>query len=499
MMKKITILTVILVLVVSFAFAGTGKTVKEVMMENLPEIQKAIQTEHLAWKAGVSQGFLDEYGDVDFDTLIHDWTSYKQLPDSIKSKIRDYIIALSQKRPLKLTTTDDMIMSSFTLYKAMRDVDTSAASYTVSHTPVKDQGLHGTCWAFSTVGSLESALMVQKEESNPDLSEQFVAYHDIDWDLLYANGAIQDCAADVGGNYYFSTYNNIRYGVPPEVDFPYEAYTQTLSIKWNPANSTWKDDLIHSNRTALVIGAPYSNHYLGYTYGEYIDSIKEMLQKYGALSVSFLVPNSFFDYTGGVYTPTPGFDEVIGYVGGHAVTLVGWADTQSLIDSGVIEATDTRISTDTAAGTALEYYDPFTDSMNMATLFWKVKNSWNTDWGDNGYFWVPAITKDQYDNNYDNEYSFDDGTVPAWQFEASWNWFTVPIFETASTIATSDADFNDDGNVNDADFNALMSVVKEETPTATQIEKYDISLPKDGKVNGEDVARFMMLWNAASK
>ncbi|RKX51437.1 MAG: hypothetical protein DRP50_08855 [Thermotoga sp.] len=496
MMKKITILTVILVLVVSFAFAGTGKTVKEVMMENLPEIQKAIQTEHLAWKAGVSQGFLDEYGDVDFDTLIHDWTSYKQLPDSIKSKIRDYIIALSQKRPLKLTTTDDMIMSSFTLYKAMEDVDTSAASYTVLHTPVKDQGVHGTCWAFSTVGSLESALMVQKEESNPDLSEQFVAYHDIDWDLLYANGAIQDCAADVGGNYYFSTYNNIRYGVPPEVDFPYEAYTQTLSIKWNPANSTWKDDLIHSNRTALVIGALYSKDYLDYTYDEYIDSIKEMLQKYGALSVSFLVPNSFFSYTGGVYTPAPGFDEVIGYVGGHAVTLVGWSDVNNLVSSGVLSATETGVSTSTNSYT---YYEPFTEATYTATLFWKVKNSWNTDWGENGYFWVPAITETQYDSSL----------VPDWQFEASWNWFTVPIFEP-STPDTSEADFNGDFDVDVDDFNALMSVVKYQDivhlptltpPATTNIDAYDISLPEDGKVNGEDVARFMMLWmwNAASK
>ena len=496
MMKKITILTVILVLVVSFAFAGN---LIDEAKAKLPGIQEAIQSHHLAWKAGIPDAF-EKYESMgmSLDELMHKWASYKQLPDSIKSKIRDYIIALSQKRPLKLTTTDDMIMSSFTLYKAMEDVDTSAASYTVLHTPVKDQGVHGTCWAFSTVGSLESALMVQKEESNPDLSEQFVAYHDIDWDLLYAKEfeVIQDCAADVGGNYYFSTYNNIRYGVPPEADFPYEAYTQTLSIKWNPANPNWKDDLIHSNRTALVIGAPYSNHYLGYTYGEYIDSIKEMLKKYGALSVSFLVPYSFFDYTGGVYTPAPGFDEVIGYVGGHAVTLVGWSDVNNLVSSGVLSATETGVSTSTNSYT---YYEPFTEATYTATLFWKVKNSWNTDWGENGYFWVPAITETQYDSSL----------VPDWQFEASWNWFTVPIFEP-STPDTSEADFNGDFDVDVDDFNALMSVVKYQDivhlptltpPATTNIDAYDISLPEDGKVNGEDVARFMMLWmwNAASK
>ena len=62
--------------------------------------------------------------------------------------------------------------------------------------------------------------------------------------------------------------------------------------------------------------------------------------------VAFQVYEDFLTYKSGVYRHTTG-----GYLGGHAVRLLGWG-----VENG--------------------------------TPYWLVANSWNEDWGDRGYFKV---------------------------------------------------------------------------------------------------------------
>ena len=66
----------------------------------------------------------------------------------------------------------------------------------------------------------------------------------------------------------------------------------------------------------------------------------------GPFEVAFDVYEDFLAYTGGVYVQTSQQ-----YLGGHAVRLVGWGEL-----SGV--------------------------------KYWKIANSWNADWGLNGYFLI---------------------------------------------------------------------------------------------------------------
>jgi len=72
--------------------------------------------------------------------------------------------------------------------------------------------------------------------------------------------------------------------------------------------------------------------------------IQQMIMAGGPVETAFTVYEDFENYAGGVYSHVTGSQ-----AGGHAVRMVGWG-----VDSG--------------------------------TKYWKVANSWNPFWGENGYF-----------------------------------------------------------------------------------------------------------------
>lgn len=74
------------------------------------------------------------------------------------------------------------------------------------------------------------------------------------------------------------------------------------------------------------------------------DHIKAELFKNGPVEGAFLVFTDFFNYKSGVYEYTGG-----DFVYGHAVKIMGWG-----VENGI--------------------------------KYWLIANSWNTDWGDKGYF-----------------------------------------------------------------------------------------------------------------
>jgi len=72
--------------------------------------------------------------------------------------------------------------------------------------------------------------------------------------------------------------------------------------------------------------------------------IQTEIMTYGPVEASFNVYQDFESYVSGVYVHKTG-----SYVGGHAVKIIGWG-----VDSG--------------------------------TAYWTVANSWNADWGEQGFF-----------------------------------------------------------------------------------------------------------------
>jgi hypothetical protein len=81
-----------------------------------------------------------------------------------------------------------------------------------------------------------------------------------------------------------------------------------------------------------------------------VESIKSALVQYGPLVTSFTVYTDFFSYKSGIYSHVTGEVE-----GGHAVAIVGY------------------------------------DSEDQS---WIIKNSWGSDWGENGYFKIKAGTNE---------------------------------------------------------------------------------------------------------
>ena len=77
-----------------------------------------------------------------------------------------------------------------------------------------------------------------------------------------------------------------------------------------------------------------------------VDAIQTDIMKYGPVQASMYLVSEFEVYQSGVFT-TRSTD----YIGAHAVKIVGW---------GVDAATGMK--------------------------YWNVQNSWNSDWGEQGYF-----------------------------------------------------------------------------------------------------------------
>ena len=165
-------------------------------------------------------------------------------------------------------------------------------------TSVKDQGRCGSCWAFSTVGALESNIRIQ-DGATRDLAEQY---------LLSCNTDGWSC----GGGWWAHDYHLSK--IPPgepdagavyETDFPYVA----SAVACNPP---------HTHHEKIVSWA-----YVGPEEGiPSVAAIKQAIYDHGPLSAAVCVGSAFQSYSGGVFQTNECSDV------NHAVLLVGWDDTQ---------------------------------------------------------------------------------------------------------------------------------------------------------------------------
>lgn len=190
-------------------------------------------------------------------------------------------------------------------------------------TDVKDQGMCGAAWAFSTVGNLEGLYAAHYGELL-DLSENVII--DCDTNDSGCNGGLME--------YAFEWLS--KNGIMTESDYPYTGSRGTCKIEI--------DKCINMTITGF--------HKLG-GHGSIFpcvdeDEVKAFLYEVGPLSVAFNA-NPLQTYSSGIIDltqakcPTSGIN--------HCALLVGYGN-------------------DSVSG--LDY--------------WTVKNSWGKSWGESGYF-----------------------------------------------------------------------------------------------------------------
>jgi len=193
-------------------------------------------------------------------------------------------------------------------------------------TGVKNQGQCGSCWSFSTTGNVEGQWALANH-TLIGLSEQQLV--DCDHQCMMYEGE-ESCDAGCEGGLMPNAFQYIinNGGIGTETEYPYDAYTGTCQKNYTDGAQITAWTMVPSNETQMA----------------------GFLVNTGPLSIAVDAELWQF-YFGGVFD-------------------FPWCGTT--LDHGVL----------------IVGYGVATDWVDQPVDFWKIKNSWGADWGEDGYIRV---------------------------------------------------------------------------------------------------------------
>jgi C1A family cysteine protease len=231
-------------------------------------------------------------------------------------------------------------------------------------TPIKNQGTAGVCWAFATYGSLESYL----KPTDMDFSENNMKNV-----LSSASPQGFDRGPQDGGQILESTAYLARWSGPVKTsDDPYSDTSSFISAELEmPIQQHVQNVYYLPTRKS-----PTDN-----------DQIKSAIQTYGGVYTTYNHDFAPQYYNGATHSYYKNVSTTIN----HALTIVGWDDNYNKHNFTIVPPD------------------------NGAFI---VKNSWDTNWGENGYFYISyydasfgydsnAVFTSENTNNYKNIYQYD--------------------------------------------------------------------------------------------
>ncbi|KAF5296019.1 hypothetical protein FQR65_LT10322 [Abscondita terminalis] len=211
---------------------------------------------------------------------------------------------------------------------------------------IRDQGSCGSCWAFGAVEAMSDRLCIH---SNGKTHFHFSAddlvsccyvcgmgcnggYPGMAWNYWVRQGIVS------GGQY------NSNQGCRPYEIAPCEHHVNGTRPPCDDSGSTPK--CVQSCEKSYSVPYKTDKHYgkKSYSVSSNVRAIQSEIMKNGPVEGAFTVYEDFVQYKSGVYKHVAG-----GVLGGHAIRILGWGVENSM-------------------------------------PYWLVANSWNSDWGDKGYF-----------------------------------------------------------------------------------------------------------------
>ena len=239
-------------------------------------------------------------------------------------------------------------------------------------TRVKDQGSMGSCWAFGAAGAFESSYLIatgiELDISENNIKSLCLPYSEFGQTSTTEAGNMVTTAA------YFASW----LGAINTTDDFYDELGKVSALQYGPHE-------VHTVN-AVFINIKDKN------------AIKEYLTTYGAMNMFLFGANSQDQSYSSTYHSVYNNE----YGANHYVTLVGWDDNFS----------KDHFSTPAPGNGA-----------------WICKNSWGSEWGDGGYFYVSyydkSLTQDVVGFTFDNvehyEKLYQNGIIGLHLFDDDYN------------------------------------------------------------------------------
>ncbi len=246
-------------------------------------------------------------------------------------------------------------------------------------TSIKNQGSEGLCWAYATAGTAEASIL--KEELSTDHNIRF-APHNIDYITKTRTASFDP----LGNN-----PQDIWKG-PTGVGGAQIWAMNALQMWTGPLDQNiYGDSYMIAPPEYVLENAGVMTIPRTIPVNEKIQKIKEMVAKYGSVTIDFDVPKNNPTYVNTNYLE--------GRYVGHAVDIIGWDDTinKDLYNNGKYPAT-----------------------LNGG---WLCKNSWGPDAGVNGCIYISydshigamiGLDFDKAHHKYDNNYYYDAKAEDGW-------------------------------------------------------------------------------------